>query len=445
MKTLIFNGLIVNESQQFLGYIEVEDKIITAVHKGEFQGDKSAYNKTIDAKGGYVIPGVIDDQVHFREPGLEYKGEITTESRAAVAGGVTSYMEMPNTKPTTTTLEDLEWKFNRAAECSMANYSFYFGATNDNTNLLDKLDPTQVCGLKLFMGSSTGNMLVDRREALEEIFSNSPLLIATHCEEESIVLHNKKVFAEKYGSEYSNTFHPIIRSEEACYTSAAKAVELAEKTGARLHVLHISTAKELTLFSDKPLKDKKITSEICLHHLWFTDKDYEKKGNFILWNPAIKTEADRDGLREGVRNGKVDIIATDHAPHTFEEKSGSYPNVPSGGPLVQHSLVGMLELAKQGQWSVEKVVEKMCHAPSDLFKVEKRGYLKPGYFADIVVVAKDEWQVQKDNIYYKCGWSPFEGDSFSHKVTNTMINGVEVYANGQFNEDFRGEKLTFTK
>lgn len=444
MHILIHNGIIVNEERQFKGYIVITGKQISKIGCGDFHSDKSEFRRIIDARGGYIIPGVIDDQVHFREPGVTHKGDIASESRAGVAGGVTSFMEMPNTNPPTTTLEDLEWKYQRAAECSYANYSFYFGATNENSNLLGKLDIKRVCGIKLFMGSSTGNMLVDNPKALAAIFSESPLIVATHCEEEYIVKANRERILKEYEGRITPALHPIIRSEEACYTSSAKAVELAERYGTRLHVLHLSTAKEMTLFSDKPLKEKHITSEVCIHHLWFSDEDYERKGNFILWNPAIKSRQDRDALREAVRSGKLDIVATDHAPHTLEEKSGIYPNVPSGGPSLQHSLPAMLTLADRGEWSVEQVVRKMCHAPADLFRVERRGYLREGYFADIAIISKEEWQVEKSNVLYKCGWSPFEGEQFTNRVTYTIINGEVVYEKGEFNEIFRGERLTFT-
>lgn len=443
MKTLICNGTIINESKKFRGYVIIHDKYIDKVAEGDYVNDKSIFDNVIDAEEGYIIPGVIDDQVHFREPGLTYKGDILSESRAAVAGGVTSYMEMPNTKPPTTSIEALNEKYDRASEVSYANYSFYFGATNDNAHLLSKLDIKNVCGVKLFMGSSTGNMLVDSPESLNRIFAESPLVIAVHAEEEAIVQKNRAYYTEKYAGKMIPDMHPLIRSEEACYVSSAKAVDLAVKHNARLHILHLSTARELSLFSTRPLSEKRITSEICLHHLWFSDEDYKDKGNFILWNPAIKTINDRDTLREGVRDGRVDVIATDHAPHSFEEKQGQYPNVPSGGPLVQHSLTGMFELAVKGEWNFEKVVEKMCHAPADLFRVNKRGYIREGYFADIVVIKPEEWIVDTNNILYKCGWSPFLGDKFSYKVSKTIVNGTLIYNNGEFNDMVKGERLTF--
>lgn len=443
MKNLIHNGIIVSEQKRFEGYIITENERIIKIGTGIYTEDKTDFNEIIDAEGGYILPGVIDDQVHFREPGLTYKGDIASESRAAIAGGVTSYMEMPNTKPPTTTIEELNRKFERAAETSMANYSFYFGATNDNADTLSRLNVKEVCGVKVFMGSSTGNMLVDNSETLARIFSESPLIVATHCEEESIIRANRDRIYKEYDGRLTTSLHPVIRSEEACYASSAKAVELAAKYNTRLHILHLSTERELSLFSTKPLSEKRITSEICVHHLWFSDRDYATKGNFILWNPAIKRIEDRDALRRGVLEGKVDVIATDHAPHSFEEKSGTFPNVPSGGPLVQHSLTAMMEMSEKGLWSVENVVEKMCHAPKTLFRVKERGYIREGYFADIAIVKKESWNVEKSNILYKCGWSPFEGETFSFKVTHTIVNGAHVYNKGEFNEEFRAMKLEF--
>lgn len=444
---IIHNALICNEYSKFRGYITiVGDKIGTIAQGVPPKELLAGASETFDAKGSIVMPGVIDDQVHFREPGLTHKGDIASESRAAVAGGVTSYMEMPNVNPATTTIELLEQKYARAAEVSPANYSFYLGATNKNTDEIAKVNPHTVCGVKLFMGSSTGNMLVDEAETLTNIFKNSPVLIATHCEEEAVVRANMQAAIEQYGNDVPIEMHPVIRSAEACYASSAKAVGLAHKHNARLHVLHLSTARELELFETKPLSDKRITNEVCVHHLWFTEADYPRKGNFIKWNPAIKSEADRDALRAAVNSGRVDIVATDHAPHTLEEKQKPYLQAPSGGPLVQHSLVLMLDMVRQGIFSVEKVVDVMCHRPAELFKVEKRGYLREGYFADIVIAnPESEWRVSASNILYKCGWSPFEGDTMSAKVTHTFVNGELAYADGTVNDAVRGRRLTFNR
>lgn len=443
-KTLIENGTIVNEGLTYKGYVLINDDRIEAAGEGRFEGD--FYGTRIDAEGQLVIPGVIDDQVHFREPGLTHKADIASESAAAVAGGVTSYMEMPNTNPPTTSESELEWKYDRAAETSLANYSFYLGATNDNIREIKQLDPHTVCGVKLFMGSSTGNMLVDDRKTLSAIFAESPVLIAAHCEDEAMIRENTETFRRRYSDNIEPWMHPLIRSAEACYRSSAYAVELADKYGSQLHVLHLSTARELTLFDAKPLAEKKITNEVCVHHLWFSDEDYAAKGNFIKWNPAVKTAADRLALREGLLNGKVDVAATDHAPHTLEEKRKPYWECPSGGPLVQHSLVAMLELARQGVMPVEKAVEKMCHAPAQLYKVKERGFLRPGYYADVVVVdPSSPWTVATDNILYKCGWSPFEGTEFSHKVAHTFVNGRHVYNNGELDRGIRGERLEFDR
>lgn len=405
----------------------------------------------IDASGKFLLPGVIDDQVHFREPGLTHKGDIYTESKAAIAGGVTSFMEMPNTVPQATTQYLLSEKYNRAAEISLANYSFYIGATNDNLEELLKTDPSQVCGIKVFMGSSTGNMLVDNPLTLSSLFQRSKMLIAVHCEDESIVQANLAAAIEKYGEDIPLSEHPKIRDASACFNSSSKAVELAKKFGTRLHILHISTAAEIALFESAPVKSKKITSEVCVHHLWFSDADYEKLGAKIKWNPAIKSANDRSSLIKAVNENRIDVIATDHAPHTEEEKGRPYLKMPSGGPLVEHSLVAMLEMSRNGKFSIEKVVEKMCHAPADLFGIEKRGYIRKGYKADIVLVDAGKWTVSKENIQAKCNWSPFEGESFYYYITNTFVNGNMVYENthpgkkGTFHEDFRGERLTFNR
>jgi len=400
--------------------------------------------EVIDASGLYLIPGVIDSHVHFREPGLTYKGEILTESRAAVAGGITSYMEMPNTIPQTTTMDLLEQKCSRAAEVSSANYSFYLGATNDNLDEVVNANPSDVCGLKLFMGSSTGNMLVDDEKALTGIFKNSPLLVAAHCEDEQTIRENLKETRLKYNSDIPASCHTNIRSAEACYRSSSKAVELATKHNARLHVLHLSTGKEMQLFSSGRVKEKNITAEVCVHHLWFDEKDYKIQGNFIKWNPSVKTVKDKEALWEALLEDKIDVISTDHAPHTLEEKSRPYLEAPSGGPLIQHSLTAMLEMSKKDIIPVEKIIQKMCHAPADLFGIDRRGYIREGYFADLVLIRPDEsWMVSGENILFKCGWSPFEGFEFSHKVVSTFINGQEVYSDGKINSAIKGHRLHF--
>lgn len=407
--------------------------------------------EVIDAAGKFLLPGVIDDQVHFREPGLTHKGDIYSESRAAVAGGVTSFMEMPNTSPQATTQELLNKKYERASEVSLANYSFYMGATNDNLEELLKTDPSRVCGIKVFMGSSTGNMLVDNPVTLSALFQQSKMLIAVHCEDETIVQSNLAAAIEKYGEDIPIGEHPKIRDVSACFSSSSKAVELARKFGTRLHILHISTAAEIALLESAPVKNKKITAEVCVHHLWFSDADYEKFGGKIKWNPAIKSANDRASLIKAVNENRIDVIATDHAPHTAEEKSNTYLKMPSGGPLVEHSLTAMLEMSRNGKISLEKVVEKMCHAPADLFGIEKRGYIRKGYKADLVLVDAGKWTVSKDNIQAKCNWSPFEGESFYYYITHTFVNGRLVYENnlpgkkGTFHEVCKGERLTFNR
>ncbi len=441
---LIQNAKIVNENRVFSGDVLIKDEIISKIaDKIEPTGDETV----IDANGKYLIPGMIDDQVHFREPGLTHKANIATESKAAVAGGITSFIEMPNTSPQATTQELLEDKFEIASKTSYANYSFMFGGTNDNLDELLKTNPRNVAGIKLFLGSSTGNMLVDNEEVLEKIFSSTDLVISVHCEDEGTIRKNTAEFKEKYGDDIPVKFHPIIRSEEACYLSSSKAIELAKKTGARLHVFHLSTAKETELFrNDIPLKDKKITAEVCIHHLWFTDADYDRKGTHIKWNPAVKTQQDKDGLWKALLDDRIDVIATDHAPHTLEEKANVYTKAPSGGPLVQHAVVALFEKVKEGVISIEKVVEKMCHNPAILFQVEKRGYIKEGYYADIVLVdPNDPWEVSRDNVLYKCGWSPFEGVTLSSKITHTFINGNLMYDNGVFNEEIKGKRLLFER
>ncbi len=445
MKTLIYNASLINEGQTFKGALLINNDKIEKVYHSPIQEFPENVN-LIDIQGKWLIPGVIDDQVHFREPGLTHKGNIASESRAAVAGGVTSFMDMPNVNPQTTTQDELAKKFKIGAESSYANYSFYFGATNDNLNEILKTNPKTTCGIKVFMGSSTGNMLVNKPEVLEAIFKNAPTLVATHCEDETTINKNTEIYKAKFGENIPIEMHPKIRSEEACYLSSSYAVNLAKKHNTRLHVLHLSTAKELELFEDKDLKDTNITAEVCVHHMWFSEEDYQSKGTHIKWNPAVKTKQDRDELLKAASTHKLAVIATDHAPHTAEEKDNSYFKAPSGGPMVQHSLVSMLELAKQGKITKEKVIEKMCHAPADLFRIEKRGYIKEGYYADLVIInPSDSWTVSKENILYKCGWSPLEGQIFSNKVYQTFVNGHLIYDNGIFNNDIKGMALKFNR
>ena len=448
MKTdtvLIKNAKIVNEGEIFEGDIFIEGEYIKEISNSI--SIKSADQFVIDVEGNYVIPGVIDDQVHFREPGLTHKATIESESRAAIAGGITSYIEMPNTNPQTTTIEKLEEKFEIAANTSYANYSFMFGGTNDNLEEILKVDPKSTAGLKLFLGSSTGNMLVDDPKVLEKIFSSTNLLISAHCEDESTIKANLEKYSNEFGDNIPIQYHPIIRSEEACYISSSRAIELAKKTGARLHVFHLSTGKETKLFSNKtPLKDKKITAEVCIHHLWFSDEDYENKGTLIKWNPAVKTAKDRDELWKALLDNRIDVIATDHAPHTLEEKKNVYTKAPSGGPLVQHALVAMFEAHHRGKISIEKIVEKMCHNPAILFQIEKRGFIRKGYFADLVIVnPNNPWSVNKGNILYKCGWSPFEGTTFKSRITHTFVNGSLVYNNFKVMDVKAAKRLTFNR
>ncbi|CAL2081930.1 dihydroorotase [Tenacibaculum sp. 190524A05c] len=441
---LIKNAKIVNENTVFNGDVLIEGEIIAKIAT-EITPTNDV--TVIDAQGKYLIPGMIDDQVHFREPGLTHKANIGTESKAAIAGGITSFIEMPNTVPQATTQELLEDKFEIASKTSYANYSFMFGGTNDNLEELLKTNPKNVAGIKLFLGSSTGNMLVDNEEVLEKIFSSTDMIISVHCEDEQTIRNNTAKFKAEYGDDIPVKYHPTIRSEEACYLSSSKAIELAKKTGARLHVFHLSTAKEMELFrNDIPLEEKKITAEVCIHHLWFTDADYDKKGTHIKWNPAVKTANDRKALWEALLDDRIDVIATDHAPHTLEEKANVYTKAPSGGPLVQHAVIALFEKVKEGVISVEKVVEKMSHNPAKLFQVSKRGFIKEGYFADIVLVdPSSSWEVAKDNVLYKCGWSPFEGEEFSSKITHTFVNGVLMYDNGTFNEEVKGKRLLFDR
>lgn len=442
---LIKNAKIVNEGTIFEGDVLIENEFIVEI--AESISAKSSSTKIINAEGNYLIPGAIDDQVHFREPGLTHKGDIASESRAAVAGGITSFIEMPNTNPQSTTIELLEEKFKIASEKSVANYSFMFGGTNDNLEEILKVNPKTVAGLKLFLGSSTGNMLVDNEEVLEKIFSSTPLLIAVHCEDETTIKNNLAKYVEEYGDDIPMKFHHLIRSEEACYISSSKAIELAKKTGARLHVFHLSTAKEMKLFTNKiPLEEKKITAEACIHHLWFTNEDYDKKGTLIKWNPAVKTQADKDALWEALLDDRIDVIATDHAPHTLEEKKNPYTSAPSGGPLVQHAVVAMFESFHQGKISVEKIVEKMAHNPAKIFKIEKRGFIKEGYYADLAIVNPGlPWGVKKENILYKCGWSPFEGFTFKSRITHTFVNGELVYNNFKVKDVHAGMRLKFDR
>lgn len=442
MKYLIKNATLVNEGELFISDVLVEDQVISKIGRN-LENTVSA--KEIDASGLYLLPGAIDDQVHFREPGLTHKGEIYTEAKAAVAGGVTSYMEMPNTDPQSTTIVELEKKYTRASQCSLANYSFFMGGTNHNLEEACKVDYSKVCGLKIFMGSSTGDMLVDHAEVLEGFFSRIKALIATHCEFDPMIKENQRRIVAEYGENIPAYFHPIIRSEEACYKSSSMAVELAKKHHTRLHVLHISTAKELSLFSNTiPLKDKHITAEACIHHLWFNDGDYDTKGNFIKWNPSVKTAYDQAKILEAVLNDTIDVIATDHAPHTIEEKNAPYLKAPSGGPLVQHSIVAMLDFYHAKKISLEKIVQKMSHNVAELFRIEKRGYLREGYFADLVLVNLNKpTAVTKESLLYKCGWSPFEGHTFKSSIEKTFVSGHLVFDSGKFDESQFGKRLTF--
>jgi dihydroorotase len=440
---LIKAATIVNEGQKIVADVLIKDGLIAKIG----QNLSAPEAQEIDAEGQYLLPGMIDDQVHFREPGLTHKADIFTESMAAVAGGITSFMEMPNTVPNTLTQALLADKYKIAAETSLANYSFYMGASNDNIEEVLKTDAKNVCGIKVFMGSSTGNMLVDNEKTLENIFSKAPILVATHCEDEATIRQNLAEYKAKYGDDLTIDMHPLIRSAEACYKSSSLAVELAKRYQTRLHILHISTAKEISLFDNTiPLKDKKITAEACVHHLWFNDKDYAAKGNFIKWNPAVKTEADQNGVLQGVLNDNIDVIATDHAPHTLEEKQQAYALAPSGGPLVQHALPALLEMHLQGKISLEKIVEKTAHNLAICFDIERRGFIREGYWADLVLVdLKDSWKVTTLNNFYKCGWSPFDGDTFQASVTHTFVSGNLAYQKGRFTTDQIGKRLTFAR
>ena len=444
-RILIKNAKIVNEGVIFEGDVLIENDLIVEVN--DSISLKTSDCKVIDAEGNYLIPGAIDDQVHFREPGLTHKGDIESESRAAVAGGITSFIEQPNTVPNAVTQEILEDKYQIASVKSFANYSFMMGATNDNLEEVLKTNPKNVAGIKIFLGSSTGNMLVDNEATLEKIFSSTPMLIAVHCEDETTIQNNLNLYKEQYGEDVPVTAHHLIRSAEACYISSSKAVALAKKTGARLHIFHLSTAKEMELFTNKiPLEDKKITAEVCVHHLWFTDEDYKTKGNLIKWNPAVKTADDRKELWKALNDGRIDVVATDHAPHTKEEKNQSYLNAPSGGPLVQHAIIAMFEAHHQGKITVEKIVEKMCHNPAKIFKIEKRGFVKEGYFADLVIVNPSlPWSVKPENILAKCGWSPFENYTFKSRITHTFVNGELVYNNFKVKDNRAGKRLLFDR
>ena len=443
-KILIKNAKIVNEGKIVEGDLLVDGEFIAEI--ADSISAKPDF-KVIDAEGNYLIPGAIDDQVHFREPGLTHKGDIASESRAAVAGGITSFIEQPNTVPNAITQELLEDKYQIAANSSYANYSFMMGGTNTNLDEILKTNPRNVAGIKLFLGSSTGNMLVDNQESLEKIFSSTKMLIAVHCEDEQTIQANLAHYKEKYGEDIPVKFHHLIRSEEACYLSSSKAIALAKKTGARLHVFHLSTAKEMDLFTNKiPLEEKKITAEVCVHHLWFTNDDYETKGNLIKWNPAIKTDNDRTALWKALLDDRIDVIATDHAPHTLEEKNQVYTKAPSGGPLVQHAVVAMFEAFHQGKISIEKIVEKMAHNPAKIFKIEKRGFLKEGYYADMVLINPAKpWSVKKENILSKCGWSPFEGTNFKSRITHTFVNGQLVFHNSKIKDIKAGQRLLFNR
>ena len=442
-KIVLKNGTIVNE-----GIVQEKDILIVDDVISKIADDISdAAAEVIDVAGMHILPGVIDDQVHFREPGLTHKGTIATESRAALAGGITTFMEQPNTTPQTTTIEKLEEKFATASNSAFANYSFLFGGTNDNLEELKRLDKNACSGIKLFLGSSTGNMLVDDEKVIENIFSNTEMVISAHCEDETTIRENLAKYKAEYGDDIPVEMHPIIRSEEACYLSSSRAIALAKKTGARLHVFHLSTGKETDLFrNDIPLGQKKITAEVCIHHLWFSDADYANKGTLIKWNPAVKTAKDRVMLWNALLDDRIDVIATDHAPHLLEEKNNVYTKAPSGGPLVQHALNAMLEKVKDGTITLEKMVQKMCHNPAILFLIEKLGYIREGYYADLVVAnLNSPWTVSKENIAYKCKWSPFEDTTFSSKVVHTFINGHLGYSNGVFSEKRNAKRLTFNR
>ena len=444
-RTWIHHATIVNEGRQFAGSVVIEGEKISEVLEGDAL-PSSPCEEEIDASGRFLLPGVIDDHVHFRDPGLTHKADMATETAAAAAGGVTSFMDMPNCNPQTTTLEALDSKFADAARKCIVNYSFYFGATNTNADLLGQLDKTRVCGVKLFMGASTGNMLVDRMETLRRIFSEAGMLIATHCEDQNIIRKNTETFKEKYGEDPDVCFHPLIRSEQACWESSSLAVRLAKETGARLHILHVSTARELELFDDKPLSEKRITAEACVSHLFFCDEDYKTLGTRIKCNPSIKTRRDRDALRAALRTDRIDVIGTDHAPHLLSEKQGGALKAVSGMPTLQFSLASVCELVREGVLSMEQLVQKMCHAPAELFRIKGRGYIRPGYQADLVLLNPNaEWTVTADCIQSKCGWSPMEGRTFHAKVEKTFVNGHLVYSDGKVTDTPRGQALIFER
>jgi dihydroorotase len=442
--TLIKNATIINENSKFVSDLLIKEGKIEKIDRNI---SVESNHEVVDAEGLLLLPGCIDDQVHFREPGLTHKANIFTESRAAVAGGITSFMEMPNTVPSAVTIEELEKKYAIAQNTSLANYSFYLGTTNSNIEEIKRINPLEICGVKIFMGSSTGDMLVDDPQALEDVFHYSPTIITTHCEDDPLIKQNFQKYIEEYGETLPAKFHPLIRNEEACYKSSSFAVSLAKKYNSRLHILHISTEKELELFTNQiPLKDKRITAEACIHHLWFSDEDYDRLGNFIKWNPAVKKASDRDAIMKAVNDNVIDVIATDHAPHTFEEKSQMYSKAPSGGPLVQYALLAMLEKVKEGKITIEKVVEKMCHAPAELFQVSKRGFVREGYFADLVLVnPSNTITVSKELILSKCNWSPFEGYTFSNSIDSTFVNGELVYSKGQIIDNSQGSRLSFNR
>jgi dihydroorotase len=441
---LIKQATIINEGNQFVSDLLIKNG---RIEKIDFSINNENNFEEINAEGLLLLPGCIDDQVHFREPGLTHKATIYTESRAAVAGGITTFMEMPNTVPSAVTIEKLEEKYSIASKSSVANYSFYLGTTNNNIEEIKKIDPLQICGVKIFMGSSTGDMLVDDPKALENVFQYSPTIITTHCEDDPMIKKNLQFYLTEYGEEIPAKFHPLIRSEEACYKSSSFAISLAKKYNSKLHILHISTAKELDLFTNEiALKEKRITAEACIHHLWFSDEDYEKLGNFIKWNPAVKKASDRDAIMQAVLDNRIDVIATDHAPHTLEEKSQLYSKAPSGGPLVQYALLAMLEKVKQGVISIEKVVEKMAHAPAELFEISNRGYIREGYFADLVLVAPNKPTfVSKNSIISKCNWSPFEGYTFSNNIEKTFVNGNLVYSEEKIFDSNLGHRISFNR
>lgn len=443
---LIRNATIINEGASYKGSVLIKNERIVEIYTDQVPEEISSRSQIIEANNLYLIPGVIDDQVHFREPGLTHKGDIRSESRAAIAGGVTSYMEMPNTNPQTISIDAWKQKTELAHGKSFANYAFYLGATNDNLAELKKADSKNLCGIKIFMGASTGNMLVDDKKALQAIFAEVDMLIATHCEKESIIRENIEKYTKEFGEDIPIKYHPLIRSAEACYESSAEAIELADRYGARLHVLHLSTGQEMRLFDAKPLSQKKITAEVCVHHLWFTDEDYERFGSRIKWNPAVKTERDRHDLRQALLEGKLDVIATDHAPHTLEEKEGGALKAASGGPLVQHSLQMMMQLVSDNIFSKEQVVEKLCHAPAKLFGVKDRGFIREGYFADLVLVDPNKpYTVSSDNILYKCGWSPLERETLSSSINTTILNGKVVFHNGEVMGEPSGQVLEFVR